>query len=488
MPSTRDAADPRLTSIGPVAVPVSDERGWERGASTRFAGLAAARAISQVLSIVWFLYAARRMSESQFGVLATSLVFFAVFAGIADVGTTRSVVRYVAADPRTLRSAFASALWYRCGGGLLATAAITAIVHFISTNVSTAAVALAGTCAAASGVTELAFAGLRAIGRVNTEVVLLIVERVLFLGVAVVVIERGGGAIAVLILYIASNLLSAVIGAAAVRGANISERRSLPRFMDREAMLTAAAFAVLIVTPRISAILVALLTTSREVAVFSVGLRPAEALGLFALSVATPLLAIVRSDLSRGGSAPAAAAVGSITGIIMVGVAPFVVWMVAAPQTLLGTLFGEGRFDGAEPVARLVAVAALGLTVRGLSEALLLAQERASEFLLMVGLGAIVNIVIGLPLTAEHGATGAAVAMLVSELLMFGLVLVRVPVIRAAITDHLAPFVLVGLVVVAGALIDAKSRLVMGAALAAACGVAAVLVAPMFRRLERRHA
>jgi O-antigen/teichoic acid export membrane protein len=447
-----------------------------------------ARGISQVLSIAWFLYAARRMAETEFGVLATSLVFFAVFAGLADAGTSRSVVRYVAADPRTLQSAYRCALAYRVGAGLAATIVVTLLIHLTASSVSTAAVALAGLCAAISGATELAFAGLRAVGRVNTEIVLLVLERALFVVVAIVVIERGGGALSILVLYAASNFLSALVSAAVIGRKTSGEQRAVGRFMDREAAITAAAFAVLIVTPRISAVLVAVLTSPHEVAVFSVGLRPAEALGLFALSVATPLLAIVRNDVANDAHAQANTAVRSITGVVLLAIAPFVVWMAVAPQALLRILFGEGRFEGASTVARLVAIVAVGLTLRGLTEALLLAREQASRFLAIVATGAIVNIAAGIPLTLTHGATGAAIAMLAAEVAMLTVVLCSVPAIRAAVVSHLVPLVLVGMVVVGGALIGSHSFLVMGVATAVACGLACVLLLPMLRTLEHRHA
>jgi O-antigen/teichoic acid export membrane protein len=460
---------------------------WETRASARFVGLAVARGVSQVLSIAWFLFAARRMPQTEFGVLATSLVFFAVFAGLADAGTSRSVVRYVAADPRTLKSAYRCALGYRVGVGLACTAVVTLLIYLTTSSVSTAAVALAGVCAAISGATELAFAGLRAVGRVNTEIVLLVFERALFLVVAIVVIERGGGALSILTLYTASNLLSAVISGAVVGRATHCEQRAVGRFMDREAAITAAAFAVLIVTPRISAVLVAVLTTPREVAVFSVGLRPAEALGLFALSVATPLLAIVRNDVANDAHAQADTAVRSITGVVMLAIAPFAVWMAVAPQVLLRFLFGEGRFEGASTVARLVAIVALGLTLRGLTEAILLAREQASCFLAIVAIGAAVNLAAGIPLTLTHGATGAAVAMLAAEVAMLAVVIGTVTSIRTSVVSHLAPVVLVGLVVVAGALIASHSFVVMGAATTIACALAAVLLLPMLRTLEHRH-
>jgi O-antigen/teichoic acid export membrane protein len=343
-------------------------------------------------------------------------------------------------------------------------------------------------CAAISGATELAFAALRAIGRVNTEIVLLIFERCLFLVVAVVVIERGGGALSILVLYTASNLVSAVISGLAIGRAAKGERRSVGRFMDGEAALTAAAFAVLIVTPRISAVLVALLTSPREVAVFSVGLRPAEALGLFALSVATPLLAIVRSDVANHAYAQADTAVQSIAGVVALAIMPFVAWMAVAPQPLLRVLFGADRYAGASTVARMVAIVALGLTLRGLTEALLLARERASRFLAIVSTGAVVNVAAGIPLTLTHGASGAAVAMLAAEVAMLAVVLATVDVMRAAAVRYLAPLALVSSPVVAGAFIDAHSFVVMGGATAVACAIAAALALPLLRVLEHRHA
>ena len=206
--------------IDPVSVVAEGARqdGWNRGVSHRFVSLAVARGLTQVISLVWFLVAARNMSEFDFGQVATGLAFFALFAGLGDLGTTRTVVRFVAADNATLWPAFTRTVRLRVLGGVTVGLVGTVLILILPVPVDPVIVLLAGAIAVVSGLTELGYAALRSIGKTAVEMVLLPAENTMFLVVGSLLVVHGQGAIAILVTYLATNGLSAlVVGVAVLR-------------------------------------------------------------------------------------------------------------------------------------------------------------------------------------------------------------------------------------------------------------------------------
>lgn len=437
--------------------------------------------------MVWFLAAARILSDADLGVVATGLAFFAVFAGFGDLGTTRSVVRFTAADPRTLWPAYRRALGLRVFGGLGVGLVTAGVIALLPVPVSPVVVLLAGAMATASGATELAYASLRSIGRVRAEMALLVAERSTFLVLGLVFILRGGGPLVVLALYTATNAVSAVVSGVWVyrqRGPDPQEPGSL---VDREARFTAAAFALVTVSPRIAPILTALLASSAAVGVFSVAQRPIESMTLFALSAAAPLFPIVRARLSRGDEQAAMHAAVSVAGAISVVMAPVLIWFVVSPEMVIELLFGQGRYDGADVVLRLLAFTALSWALRGVGEFVLLSEERASTFFAIATAGSVATIVLGVPLILALDSAGAAWAIVGAELLM------TVALLRSArgLADRHArrAYAPAAGVAVATAVVLVVSRSsVAGSigAVAAGTGVACLLGLRMVRRLERQ--
>ena len=395
--------------------------------------------------MAWFVVAARWLSDAEFGSLATGLVFFALFAGIGDLGTTRTIVRHVAADPDALWPAYWRALCVRVAGGLGTAISVVVVFALVDTPVSPTIVALAGLVATASGATELAYAGLRAVGRVRVEMGVLVAERTAFLVLGVLVLAAGGGAAAVLVVYLATNLGSAVISGLALHRIRSATPHDPGWSFDRDARFTAASFALVTVAPRVAPVVVAVLATTTAVALFSVAQRPIEALTLFALSTAAPVLPIVRERMAHGRRADAERAVASAAGAIGVAMAPILAWFMVSPLMALELFFGGERYDGAEPVLRILAFTALTWTLRGTGEFVLLAEERAARLAVIAFSGTALTIALGIPLVAAYGATGAACAVLCSEIVMSAMLLRWVPALalRAARRAHL-PVLLVG--------------------------------------------
>ncbi len=398
--------------------------GWEGGASRRFVALAAARALTQAVGLGWFIMSARLLDDGQFGLLATGLTFFALFAGIGDLGMTRTIVRHVAGDPSLLWPAMRHTSMVRIVGGLVTAGLVVAALFVFGSSVSLAIVALAGLIATASGITELGYAALRSTGFVVSEVRMLVAERVAFVAIAFLAIHRGHGAWGVLIAYLATNSASAAAVTLIAWRRRSPNPRPMPALVDRQSRFTAAEFALATLSPRSSPLLLTLFAAPATVGVFVAAQRPIEAISLLALSTAAPVLPIVRSRLVAGRP-DAESAATSVVGALSTAMVPLVCWFVVAPASALHILFGSGRYPGAELALRLLAVTALTWSFRGVAEFVLLARDRAHTFLWILAAGTICNLGLGAALVAAHGAAGVAIATLTAELLMTALLVPR---------------------------------------------------------------
>lgn len=479
-----------------VADPASDaadepagapSEGWDRGARKRFLVLTGGRAAAQVLGLVWFLVAARMLGETDFGEVVTGLAFFAVFAGVGDLGTTRTVVRHVAADHRTLASAYRKAMRLRVAGGLLVGTATAAVVALLPVPVSGWVVLLAGLMATASGATELAYAALRAVGRVRAEFWMLLIERLAFLAIGVTILEAGGGPIAVLGLYLFTNTVSAIIGTVAVGRAQTGAAVDAGSMVDKEARFTAAGFALVTVSPRIPSILLALMASAAAVGAFGVSQRPVEAMTLFALSTAAPVLPIVRSRLIRGLHEDAERAAISVVGALMLVLAPAVGWFLATPQAVVDLLFGDGRFPGSATVLRILAFTSITWAMRGIGEFVLLAEERAPVLFRLTAIGTVVTVLVGVPLILHSDEKGAALAVLAAEVVMTVLLARAVPLLvqRKAVPAYAVAAAFLAASGLTASLLSSTPALVPAVAVVAWTGVAALVAVRQIRGLER---
>ncbi|MBL8775468.1 MAG: lipopolysaccharide biosynthesis protein [Acidimicrobiales bacterium] len=381
----------------------------------KLSGLAGARVVAQLLGLAWFLLAARVFDAVEFGVLSTALVLVVVIGGLSDLGTTRTVVRHAAADRAALRSSFVRAAALRGGAGLLLALTVIVAAPRVQDTVSVQLVAMAGLIAVASGITEIGFAALRSVGSVTTEARLLVGERALFVAAGTAIVLVGGGPLAVLAVYAATNLASAAV--ASLRTLTFPGGAGSPSgpMLDAEGRHTAVGSTLVIVGPRVSALLLVVLSTSTVVGTFSIAQKVPEALGILGAAVLLPLLPMVRSQLLDGRGERAVDDAGRITATVLMVMVPAAVLLSVDGRRVLDLLFGAGDRAGSVATLALLSAVSVLWVVRTYGEVLLLAQERAARYLAAVASGLVVNLLVGVALVGSSASTGAASAALLAE-------------------------------------------------------------------------
>lgn len=457
--------------------------------AAKLVSLAGARMVAQVLGLCWFLLAARAFDATDFGILSSALVLVVVIGAFSDLGTTRTVVRHVAADTATLRSTYLRAVGLRAAGGVVCGVIAVVVAPHVQSDVSTLVVAVAAVIAIASGCAEVGFAAMRSVGAVGVEVGLLIGERALFVVGGTIVIALGHGVLAVLLVYAATNCASALVAAARVVTIPGGHGRPSGPMLDAEGRRTAVGSTLVIIGPRVSAVLLMVLSTSTVVGTFTIAQKAPEALATLGIAVLMPVLPVTRRSIVDDHAAAAVVRAAQVTAAVVAVVAPVALFSAVHAESILDLLFDAGDRDGAPAALALLSVGAVIWVVRTYGEVLLLAQERAVRYLVALGIGIGANVAVGVVLVPMWDAAGAAAASLVTE----GVIVLAVFVaLRRSITrEAVAAFApVVGAVSVAGVVLLATRDLpmVVGAVVAAAAAaVGLVLVGLPLRDRERRR-
>ncbi len=417
----------------------------ELGAPGKLLGLAGARVVAQVLGLGWFLLAARALDAEDFGLLSIGLVLVVVIGGLSDLGTTRTVVRHVAADPGSLRANYGRAVLQRAGAGVVATLLAASAALVLQDELPVAVLVLAALIALTSGATEVGFAALRSVGSVGAEMRLLVGERLLFVVAGSIVLSLGGGPVAVLAVYAATNLVSAaVVGVAALTWPGGGVAGSQP-ILDAEGRRTALSSTLMIVGPRISALLLVLLVSPTVVGTFSIAQKVPEALGILGAAVLLPVLPLLRATFVAGDGPRAIRHAAHVTATVVAATLPLVLWLCLDGERLLDVLFDAGgRRHGAITLGVLSIVALLWV-VRTFGELVLLAEERARSYLVVVAIGVGLNVVLGIAVIPAWGAAGAALAACAAEVVVVALVLTALRQrVGPALARHALPVLGVG--------------------------------------------
>lgn len=393
--------------------------GWNGGARKRVTGLAGARGVMQLLSLAWFVFAAQNMSELEFGLMAGALAIVVLLGAFGDVGLTRTMVLAVAGRPERLWSVFKRAIAVRCLTAVALTAIGVGVIWLFDIGVAAELYLAAAATAFLGGISELVFAGLRAVGKIAIESTVVIVERLAFLGIAIPLVLMGRGAVSVMVVYAATNGASALWGIAQTASTSgRTESKASIRLMDRDGWFTALSTSLVSVGFRVGALVLLVMSTPEAVGLFSLGQRGPEALALLGLAAGGPILAIAQHHMVQNNRRRAIETTVVLATALLCAAAPLFVWFAVRPATFLNLMFDAADREGASTVLVLLAAAGVLWLVRLVGETILLADGKARLYAAILILGLLVNLSIAPVLVRTRGAAGAAAASLAAEVVV----------------------------------------------------------------------
>lgn len=215
-------------------------RRWLRSHLLRqVARLSFGRIIAALISAVWMIIAARRLSVHAFGDLALILAVGTIFTSIADFGLPSLLADAVGRQPAVARDAYLSTVRIRLGLGVVGALAVGGAYRVAASDNRAIIPLVFSASLIATTIYSSAYALFLAQGRVGFEAGNEIVSRLFVLGLGGWLLFHGAGLLAAVAVYALADVLSAVaLGVVAmvtttqarqpVAAGSLSMRRAVP--------------------------------------------------------------------------------------------------------------------------------------------------------------------------------------------------------------------------------------------------------------------
>jgi O-antigen/teichoic acid export membrane protein len=391
------------------------------------AALVAARGVVIVAGIVAVGLASHYLGVGEYGALTAAMAFASSFAVLTDLGLSTVAAREIAVAPDRTRAIVGNVITVGLALGVAA-AGLAVAAMFIAfpgdgRHDTRVAIAILLVQLAAAPFSGAARAHFTAAGRGH---VIAVGDMALagFMALAtLVVVEADLGFLAVVAAVAGGYVAQAIalaIAAARARGLYVSLDRREWATLTRLALPLGGALILNYLYFRLDILLLAWLKDDEAVGLYGLAYRVIEALMVLPGYVMLGLF----PEIARSGTDP-----GRLSSLVGAAVAAMEVIALALVVTTIAfadevvQVIGGGGFEDAAPVLRILMIA-VGLSyLNGVYGNALVALGRQGALLRVTAAVLVVNIAVNLALIPPFGVEGAAVAVVISEVV--GLYVIR---------------------------------------------------------------
>jgi O-antigen/teichoic acid export membrane protein len=410
--------------------------------------LAGGQAVTWTMTLVWTLVVPRALGAAGFGVIMAAIAITGIFAVVFGLGTRNYLVREIAADQNEAPRLLGTAVVLRFAvAPILVVAAIvySRLAGYDHTASMVLYVTVAGTILLL--LADPLQGGFQAIERMEymaySDVINKSAQAILGISLALLGFREVGIAACAMITAAIVLILNAVWLRGHVRIELRTNARALAR-MIRESVAYWAFGIFFVLYLWIDMTMLSLMTNPTVVGWYAVPTRLFQTGMFFATVVATAWLPRLVRAFQESPERLRAEARGPLELVLLLGL-PIGAAIAAGADPVVNTLYGPD-FAGAVPVLVVLGLCIPAMYVNIMLNQILIASKRQAAWTwAMVG-ATVVNPVLNLlliPLTAaryDNGAIGAAIALLVTEVLIvaFGVATVGSSVLDRRIVGRLA--------------------------------------------------
>lgn len=408
--------------------PVSDlsTRGSARRIIRNVAVRAVGETISKLASFVFFIAVARYLGTTEFGKFGFALSFTGAALILAALGTDSVLAREVSRDEKRVHEYLGDVVVIRAVmSALFLLGVLAAMLAGGAATKTILVITLIGGGVAVEGLSWAWQAAFQAYERQEFISFALGTQRVLTAVGSIAVLERGGGLVAVCLVFFAGSLIGLALSAWSLRRFVIRLRW---RF-DRERLLPLMRLGVPIglaslmftMLLRADVVILQLFRDSHEVGLYTSAMRLVEATMLvswFIGAAAMPWLA--RESSSQGPLMGRGFELGvkSTVAVLM----PIGVGSAIFAEPIMRTIYG-GEYEGAAWPLRFLGVVIVFYGINYFTATTLTAHDRPDLFNRTLPIVVVENLAANLILVPLYGIKGAAVAAASSSVLLAALCL-----------------------------------------------------------------
>lgn len=376
--------------------------------------------------VVGVAMSTRYLGRDAFGELTVALGFVAVAQLVPDLGiwtvTAREVAKRPEEEQRLLSNAFALGLVLSVVTILLALGAMQLMYPGDGDTLVRRGIVIVGAQLLFSAVSGTASAFMTARQRAAPVALGGAAASVVFLAILIVAVEADLGFTAIASAYAVTSIVAALVTWLAMRrslrvrpAADLATWRQLARWAAPQG----GVLIIAILYFRIDTILLSLLASDGEVALYGVGYRVVEVLTFFPMSFMVTLFPEV-ARMGAGSERLRPLMSAALSALAIAALAELV--LVGGFSEEIVAIVGGGGFAGAASVLRLLSLAVALVFLNTAFFHALLALNRQTALLLLSAAVFGLNVLLNFLLIPGSGAQGAGIALVASEALMLVLV------------------------------------------------------------------
>jgi O-antigen/teichoic acid export membrane protein len=447
---------------------------------------AASEFVAKFASLALMTVLSRKTGASGLGVFVFALAWAEITLGPIDMGFDRYFLRRVATDRGELSlylpNVLALKLWRTIPVLAVSWGLLWAIGYPGHTRLATILMTLSFVL---DGLNLSFFAAFNGVERGDLIGAILAIQRLLAAAVGVALLLTGHGVVAVALVYVGASAVAVVLASVLLTRKlgrppwqrSLAVRRDLRRnsvaFAGQDLLSSGIA--------KLDTVLLSLFATSAVVGYYGAAYRLLEAT-LFVPAALQGAYAAMYTYLHHGSAPTIRAAFQRSIKMLVVVLAPATVLLLTLPGSVLKLLFGHGFGPAIGPL-RFLALAIVPLGLVMLCSSFISARLNPRLLVIYFAVALVINVVVNLALIPTLDQTGAAIAMLATEVVLA--VLMLRPSLREARGMDLVPTAAATLVA-AGAM--AVAMALLHTVVPAAIGGGAVVYVSVLLLLERRFA
>lgn len=378
--------------------------------------------ISGFLWYIFFLVAARWLGVEDFGKLAFALTFVALFRFTMDIGLSQLAQREIARDPGLVDEYFSNVMCLKLLLFLLSVSLIAALIYLLNyPPVVRKIVYILSIAEGLNSFSEFFRSIFRANQKMGYEAVIWVMERVIVLSIAIWVLYVGGGILSVSMTVLFTSLLKFLAGLTTVikRFLRGFERPSLEFSINaaRKGILIGLAAMLALVFFQIDTVMLSLMVGDRAVGLYNASYKILEGMLILPAAFAGVLYPLFSSIGSKNDAKFISVSQTSLKYMLMITL-PMVSFVTMMAAEIMSLIYGSNYSESSNSLRVLVWTLLFHsiLTVQHVS---LLAMGEEKRLIGIYSIAAVFNVIMNLLLIPELREIGAALATVISEMLLW---------------------------------------------------------------------
>lgn len=386
---------------------------------------AAADIGSKLISIAFFVVLARKLGESGFGVFVLGLTLAAVLTVLADFGQDLVLTREVARDRSRVDEYFTNTVAVKLAAAAPLILLAAVVTSLLGTDSDTRAVLLLLSVAlVAERLASTCFAVYQAYEQLVYVPVVIITQRALTAAFGIAALAAGADVVAVAAIYLGCAVVALGLSVFLLRRRVVRPRfvlvpRSWPALVAAAAPVgVASVFSLLLF--RVDTAILAFLDSAAAVGAYGAAFRLFEATLFLSWAVRTAVYPVL-ARLSATSRPTFGDVFDRAIKLVVALTLPLSIGAAILAEPIIDLVYGKEYDNAVRPLA-ILAPAIVLYSVAEVSGGLLVARDRQRATAIANGAVAVLNLALSLVLISRYSLDGAAVAALVTQLvLMAGL-------------------------------------------------------------------